>query len=248
MAMRPKFQSAAFAALIAFALPTFAVSVEDQLVTRTYKLETAKIQKLSETTAADLAPAPKNSPSNLLRGLFAQDGITFPTNLISTNLASLKNQKAFYYNETTGELQLRATRRDIPKFEKHLAELSPDTPSIETEVVESTVTTVTTWLTMSPDPTPPAHLLTLNPAPIFTNLNSLSDFTNLPVLTAKTYPRILPAPTKFVSITSTQPTTVQYFRFRSPVILDQSPSIRHTVSPLPAYDGTLIIRADSDLR
>jgi hypothetical protein len=248
MATRPKFQFALLATLIAIAFPAFAAPLEDQLVTRTYKLDIAKIQKLSETTLAELAPPPTNSPSNLLRALFAHDGITFPTNLTTTNVDSLKSEKAFYFNEQSGELRLRATRRDIPKFEKHLAQLSPDATRTETEFIRTTFTTVGAWIEIVPDVTPPAHLLTLNPTPIFTNLNSLDDFTNPPVLTTKTYPRILPSSTKFVSITSTQPTTVQYLRVRSPVTLDQPPIILQTAVPLSAHDGTLIIRADSDLQ
>src|SRR5215212_1738500 len=73
MASRPNLQSALLASLVALALPTLAVPLEDELVTRTYKLDIAKIQKLSGTTLAELALPPKTSPSNLLRALFTQD-------------------------------------------------------------------------------------------------------------------------------------------------------------------------------
>lgn len=245
---KPRFSALAVLIPLAFALVNDAAPLEDQLVTRNYKLDSVKIQKLSETATADLAPPPKNSPSNLLRALFAQEGISFPTNVITTNIASLKNQKGFYYNETSGELQLRATRRDIPKFEKHLAKLSPE-PHTATESIQTTFTSAGAWIEIKPDDIPPAHLLTLNPTPIFTTLNSLDDFTNLPALTAKAYPTVLPASNRVVSVTVTQPTTIHYIRVHSPVIVDLLPTIQQVAMPSVGFKpGTLIIRADSDLR
>src|ERR1043165_2292880 len=133
----PNFQSPILTSLIAIAFQILATAspIEDELVTRTYQLDIEKIQRLQETTLAELSPEPKSSPANLLQAVFVQAGIDFPTdltNLLRTAFAPAgirfpadltnvdastgKKQKGFYLNERTGELQLCATRRDIPKF------------------------------------------------------------------------------------------------------------------------------------
>src|SRR2546423_9978602 len=93
MATRLNIRPALLAALIALALPTLAAPIEDELVTRAYKLDIAKIQKLPETILAEPAPPPTTPPADLLRALLSQEGITFPTNLISANPDSLKKDR-----------------------------------------------------------------------------------------------------------------------------------------------------------
>ena len=70
-------------------------------------------------------PIPRSlaAPSDLLRGLFLKKGITFPSNFITPFSYAPNFRKGFYLNERTGEFHVRATRREIPKFEKYLSQL-----------------------------------------------------------------------------------------------------------------------------
>lgn len=121
-----------FALLMPLSSPSAAQSqppsIGDALVTRTYKLDSAKILKLGTTLTNK--PSEKHPPSDILRSLLKQEGIVIPTTNVVT---SRPTEKAFYFNDRTGELTLRACRRDIPKFEKYLAQIAAAQPRVELE-------------------------------------------------------------------------------------------------------------------
>jgi hypothetical protein len=243
MATRPKFQSAIFAIFLASALPNFTAPIEDQLVTRSYKLDIEKIRRLQETTLAELAPAPKSSPANLLQAVFAEAGITFPDNLMNAVPLADKNQKAFYLNERTGELRLCATRRDIPKFERWLQRLSPDPPQ---EIETAPRVEFETVFVEIPLPSPP--LLTLEPRPLGANFASLIAFTNIAVLAPKSFQTNFQNNGTSTAIQFPTATVIKFRRLRLPpgsVDLSDRPTIPIASPSIPTE--TLIIRSESDV-
>jgi hypothetical protein len=77
----------------------------DQLVTRSYKIDLSKLP--SRAT---------NSPSHTILSLITNAGVTFPS---ERPIASMTpSTKTLHFNDDTGELLIRETRRDIPKIEK----------------------------------------------------------------------------------------------------------------------------------
>src|SRR5687767_8194622 len=72
-------------------------SLANQLVTRAYELDRLKLQESGT-----------NTPAQNLHMAFATAGVKFPTDMT----------KSMFFNDRTGELHVRATRRDIPKLEK----------------------------------------------------------------------------------------------------------------------------------
>jgi hypothetical protein len=247
MATRLNLHAALLLALFAAALPVTCPAAwpEDELVTRTYKLDVLKIKSLAESDiGATLATSP--SPSDLLRALLRTMGITFPPNLIRAIPDSKKMEKAFYLNERTGELHLRATRRDIPQFEKYLAYLSlpPDLPrgpvEIQTILVEVSLA----------DPPLINRLVTVQPAWIFTNLATLNGFTNVIILTEKGRETALNALRNSQDASITELPAASVSKGQKLHIL--GPDLQYRPSGVPALspylNGTLIIRSESDLR
>jgi hypothetical protein len=220
--------------LIALA-PALAAWPENELVTRTYKLDIAKIKTLPETILAEQTP-PSSSPSDLLRALLSNEGITFPTNPpAAPTLDPNKLGKGFYFNERTGELHLRTTRRDIPKFEKHLAELSPEPPRVQ----------IDTFIVEIPD----RFVISQSPT-TFTNLASLSNFTNLSILTPSAFRTTLDDIKHFEPALTTTQTSILTISTRPVRILGSDPPFLPPPNIAPTTiegTGTLIIRADSDL-
>jgi hypothetical protein len=80
-------------------------SVADQLVTRTYKIDLSKLHL--DTT---------NSPSASIRSVITNAGVAFPSGASIASISPLT--KAMFLNDRTGELHIRASRREIPKIEK----------------------------------------------------------------------------------------------------------------------------------
>jgi type II secretory pathway component GspD/PulD (secretin) len=208
-----------------------AESLADQLVTRTYKLNSAKIQKLQDVILDQ--PSSDLSASDLLRILLQKEGIE-----ISPKPKSLSEPfgKDFYFNERTGELILRASRRDIPKFEKYLSQISLDPPrvSIETTVLELSDTSMPEQIRSA-----------------LTNLNSLTGFTNLQVLTANQFRTILETlPTNSFSFSAPSTSNVVTFSGRNIRIIGDHDFFPYKSSApvisVPAGDMSLLIRADFD--
>lgn len=147
MATQSKFLCAILTLLAALTLPASfpsaaqseksqTPSLGDQLVTRTYKLDTEKIQRL-DTTILNKPPGQRR-PSDILRALLEHERIQIPatstnTTPSATAATARPNQKSFHFNEAPGELTLRASRRDIPKFEKYLSQIAAAAPPVDNE-------------------------------------------------------------------------------------------------------------------
>jgi hypothetical protein len=112
--------------------PAPAQKVDGELITRTFKIDSAAMSDLSRPTPGPVIDA--SAPPILQQWLqirFAAAGIEFHENpFVPTPLT----EKAMFLNERTGELIVRATREDLQKIDRMVRAMQKSPPLVEIEV------------------------------------------------------------------------------------------------------------------
>src|ERR1041385_2694268 len=114
MATRLKVFVAVFVSL--FAAQVFGQKADNELVTRTFKVDVEAFTAKYNGRAIGPADDRVSSAAQILRRQFAAAGIEFPENPFA--VTTLPTEKSMFLNERTGELTVRASREELDRTAK----------------------------------------------------------------------------------------------------------------------------------